>query len=78
MAVLLALFGLASAIFWMVVGWRAMRAHERIADASEQTAGIPRKTKAVEEEPEPHCVSCGKHIPDDAKLCPLCGYTQPR
>jgi uncharacterized membrane protein len=36
LAVLVALFGIASAIFWMVVGWRAMRAHERIADASEQ------------------------------------------
>ena len=31
-AVLAALF---SAIFWMVVGWRAMRAHERIADSVE-------------------------------------------
>jgi uncharacterized membrane protein len=30
------LAGIFSAIFWMVVGWRAMRAHERIADASEQ------------------------------------------
>ena len=37
-AVLAALFGIASAIFWMVVGWRAMRAHERIADAGEQAA----------------------------------------
>ena len=27
-----------SAIFWMVVGWRAMRAHERLADAAEQAA----------------------------------------
>ena len=34
-AILAAIF---SAIFWMVVGWRAMRAHERIADASEQAA----------------------------------------
>ncbi len=24
--------GLVTPIFWMVVGWRAMRAHERIAD----------------------------------------------
>ena len=31
-AVLAALF---SAIFWMVVGWRAMRAHERIAESVE-------------------------------------------
>jgi uncharacterized membrane protein len=34
-AILAAIF---SAIFWMVVGWRAMRAHERIADAAEQAA----------------------------------------
>jgi uncharacterized membrane protein len=38
LVVLMALFGIASAIFWMVVGWRAMRAHERIADASEEAA----------------------------------------
>jgi hypothetical protein len=24
------------------------------------------------------CVSCGKRIPDDSKICPLCGWTQPR
>ena len=30
--------GLASAIFWMVVAWRAMRAHERIATAAERVA----------------------------------------
>lgn len=32
------LFGVVTTVFWMVVGWRAMRAHERIADASEQAA----------------------------------------
>lgn len=37
-ALLVALVGLASAVFWMVVGWRAMRAHERLADAAEQAA----------------------------------------
>lgn len=26
------------AIFWMVVGWRAMRAHERLADAAAEIA----------------------------------------
>ena len=25
----------------------------------------------------PHCVSCSKHIPEGAKICPECGYTQP-
>ena len=34
-AILAAIF---SAIFWMVVAWRAMRAHERIADAAERAA----------------------------------------
>jgi uncharacterized membrane protein len=38
LAMLLAWFGIATTIFWMVVGWRAMRAHERIADAAEQAA----------------------------------------
>lgn len=27
-----------SAIYWMVVGWRAMRAHEKIADALDRAA----------------------------------------
>ena len=26
------------AVFWMVVGWRAMRAHERLARATEELA----------------------------------------
>jgi len=35
LAVLAILAAIFSAIFWMVVGWRAMRAHERLADAAE-------------------------------------------
>jgi uncharacterized membrane protein len=38
MASLALLFAIGTGIFWMVVGWRAMRAHERLADASEQAA----------------------------------------
>ena len=38
------LAGIATAIFWMVVGWRAMRAHERIAEASEQALRRFRET----------------------------------
>ena len=38
LAVMAYLFGIITPIFWMVVGWRAMRAHERIADASERAA----------------------------------------
>lgn len=40
------LFGAAVTIFWMWIGWRAMRAHERIADsleapAQQQSAQLP-------------------------------------
>ncbi len=28
-------WGLACTIIWIVIGWRAMRAHEKIADAAE-------------------------------------------
>lgn len=31
LAVAITGLGFASSLFWMVVGWRAMRAHERIA-----------------------------------------------
>lgn len=30
--VLVVLISVAAGVFWMVVGWRAMRAHESIAD----------------------------------------------
>ena len=36
LAVLLALIGIAVTVFWMVVGWRAMKAHEKLADAAEE------------------------------------------
>jgi uncharacterized membrane protein len=32
------LVGVAYAVFWMVVGWRAMRAHERLAEATAELA----------------------------------------
>ena len=32
--------GLLGMIFWMVVGWRAMRAHERLAQSHEQICRI--------------------------------------
>jgi hypothetical protein len=44
LAVVTGLFGLVVTIFWMWVGWRAMRAHERIADSLQETghaAGRP-------------------------------------
>lgn len=33
LAVVTGFFGLLTSLFWMWVGWRAMRAHERIADS---------------------------------------------
>ncbi len=36
--VLIVLWGLFVTIFWMVVGWRAMKAHEKLADATERIA----------------------------------------
>lgn len=32
MGVIAILFGLLSAIIWIIIGWRAMRAHEQIAE----------------------------------------------
>ena len=34
--------GLATSLFWMWIGWRAMRAHERIADTLQDTGGAGR------------------------------------
>ncbi|MBI5364746.1 MAG: hypothetical protein HZA53_16340 [Planctomycetes bacterium] len=33
LSVITSLVGLMTTIFWLVVGWRAMRAHEQIAEA---------------------------------------------
>lgn len=36
LAVLVMLLGIFSTIFWMVVSWRAMKAHEKLADSVER------------------------------------------
>lgn len=38
LATLAVLWAVFTAIFWMVVGWRAMRAHEKLSDSVEQIA----------------------------------------
>jgi uncharacterized membrane protein len=48
LAVLVALAGVATTIFWMFVGWRAMEAHERLAKAAED---IARKMRDREDQP---------------------------
>ena len=37
-AVLAIIGGIVTTVFWLVIGWRAMCAHERIADALEHIA----------------------------------------
>ena len=46
LAVLVMLFGIFTGIFWMVVGWRAMRAHEKLADSVDQVA---RRQSSIQE-----------------------------
>jgi hypothetical protein len=40
LASLAVLWGLFLTIFWMIAGWRAMRAHERIADSLDRNPGV--------------------------------------
>ena len=35
---LIFIIGIGVSVFWMAVGWRAMRAHERLADSTERMA----------------------------------------
>ncbi|MCX7420888.1 MAG: hypothetical protein NT013_15295 [Planctomycetia bacterium] len=49
-------FALVSSLFWMVVGWRAMRAHETIADVCENWLIVRRQERNVatsRESPKP-------------------------
>ena len=48
LAVGIALAGVVATIFWMYVGWRAMQAHERLAEAAEEMA---RKMRDREDQP---------------------------
>ncbi len=38
LTILAMLFGLITSIYWMIVGWRAMQAHEKVADSLEWIA----------------------------------------
>lgn len=35
-AIIAALWGFFIAVLWLFIGWRAMRAHEKLADAAEE------------------------------------------
>lgn len=41
------LVGIAISIYWMVVGWRAMRAHEQIADVCDGWLRIRREERII-------------------------------
>ena len=45
------LWGFFVMLFWMVCAWRAMRAHERLADAAEKLA--PNKNNGAENKETP-------------------------
>ncbi len=45
LAVLAFLWALFTAILWLVIGWRAMRAHEKIADLLEWIARQQNQTR---------------------------------
>ena len=47
LAVGIALAGVVATIFWMYVGWRAMVAHERLAEAAEEMARKMREREDV-------------------------------
>ncbi len=67
-AVLVTIWGIIVTVFWMVVGWRAMRAHERIAEMlnSHLTLTELEKTWA--------CPKCKTTNPNSRNTCRSCGY----
>lgn len=40
LAFLTIIWAIFTAVFWMITGWRAMRAHEKLADSLEQIARL--------------------------------------
>ena len=49
--ILVMMLGIFSTIFWMVVSWRAMRAHEKLADAVERLTHRQAANPETEVEP---------------------------
>ncbi len=64
------LIGLATAIYWMVVGWRAMRAHEQIADCCEGWLRIRREERIVALRND-HGTTTNPPNSDEVKFAPL-------
>ena len=77
-------FGALFGIFPVLLGQRQNHIAKRNGEHSHGYAAtfqsvVPRsqKSEPVEEQGGRHCTACGKRISDDARLCPLCGWTQP-
>jgi uncharacterized membrane protein len=51
-AFLAVVWGLLVTVFWLVVAWRAMRAHERLASAAEELARKNRPNPLQRSEPQ--------------------------
>ncbi|MDF3056609.1 MAG: hypothetical protein K0R17_824 [Rariglobus sp.] len=66
-AVLSALFTLVVTILWLVIGWRAMRAHERVADNLTTLSHHVRKIADSKEAAPARASSLGQTI-DPSKL----------
>lgn len=51
-AIVSVLFGLFVTIFWLVIGWRAMKAHERIGDAAAEWMHLQRAEREAKRRAE--------------------------
>jgi hypothetical protein len=65
--------GLVAAAVWFLFGAPPI---QRWAYPETKMSSVP-KSEAVEEVGMP-CISCGKRIPEGSKICPACGWTQPK
>jgi Zn finger protein HypA/HybF involved in hydrogenase expression len=70
------LFGLVVTIVWLVIGWRAMKAHERIANSLEDLlrgSSLPSVSLFTLFPTSENCPRCGYTIPPGTPKCPNCG-----
>jgi hypothetical protein len=72
LVILVALWGLFIPIFWMVVGWRAMRAHEALASANRQLADeVHRWRRSAEEGLAPKAVAPPASAAEEARAAEM-------
>jgi len=74
------LWGLFISIIWLVIGWRAMKAHERIADVIENHFRVSDAPLRPQTSPagaaimtSESCARCGYTITAGVAKCPNCG-----